>query len=77
MYHDYSRVQGHKNWYIKTAAWNLAGFLHCALKTRRQESAGSDLGSFLMILLMIFLMIFSMKILIFFMKILDFLYEKS
>jgi len=42
-----------------------------------QKPAGSDLGSFLLIFLMIFLTIFSMKIEIFSMKILDFLYEKS
>jgi len=26
----YSRVPGHRNWQIETAAWNLAGFLYCA-----------------------------------------------
>jgi len=44
---------------------------------RLQKPAGSDLGSFLMIFLMIFWMFCSMKILIFSVKILDFLYEKS
>jgi len=33
----YSRVPGHINWQIETAAWNLAGFLHCALKPRWQQ----------------------------------------
>jgi len=26
----YSSIAAHKNWQIKTAVWNLAGFLHCA-----------------------------------------------
>jgi len=80
----YSRVTvpGHKNWQIKTAVWNLAGFLNCTLETRWQQ-----FGQFLifsMIFLMIFLMIFSMKILTFSMKIsifsviiVDFVPEKS
>jgi len=45
-----------------------------------ENPAGSDVGSFLMILLMIFsvkILIFSMKILFFSMKISDVLYEKS
>jgi len=41
------------------------------------KPAGSDLGSFFLIFVMIFFMIFSLKILIFSMKILDFLYRKS
>jgi len=30
---NYSRVPAHRNWQIETAAWNLAGFFHCASKT--------------------------------------------
>jgi len=30
-------VPAHRNWQIETAAWNLAGFLHCALETRWQR----------------------------------------
>jgi len=26
----YSSIPGHRNWHMKTAVWNLAGFLHCA-----------------------------------------------
>ena len=43
----------------------------------RNPLAAIYLDSFLMIFLMIFFMIFSMKMLIFFLEILDFLYEKS
>jgi len=32
-----SSIPGHKNWQIKTAVWNLAGFLHCDLETRWQR----------------------------------------
>jgi len=67
----YSNITAHKNWQIETAVWNLAGFLHCL------KPADSDLGSFLQIFFMIFLMTPCMKILIFSVKILDFLYEKS
>jgi len=38
-------VPGHRNWQIKTAPWNLAGFLPFF-----EKPAGSDLGSFLMII---------------------------
>jgi len=30
-------IPAHTNWQIETATWNLPGFLHCALKTRRQQ----------------------------------------
>ena len=30
-------VTAHRNWQIESAAWNLAGFLHCALETRWQR----------------------------------------
>jgi len=33
----YNRVPGHGNWQIETAAWNLAGFVHCALETHWQR----------------------------------------
>ena len=33
----YSSIPVHRNWQIETATWNLAGFLHCALETRRQR----------------------------------------
>jgi len=33
----YRVVPAHKNWQIETAAWNLAGFLHCASGTRWQR----------------------------------------
>jgi len=73
--HDYRVIPGHRNWQIETAAWNLAGFLHCASETRCQR-----LGQFLHDFLNDFFMkilIFSRKILIFFVKMLDVLYEKS
>jgi len=54
-------VPRHTNWQIETEVWNLAGFFTVF---RNPQMAG------------IFL-IFSMKILIFFMKISDFRYEKS
>jgi len=63
----YRVTPGHRNWQMETAIWNLASFLHCALKP-----TGSDLGSFSMIFLMIFLMILSVKFLIFSMKFLIF-----
>jgi len=33
----YRVIPGHRNWHIKTAVWNLAGFLHFALETRWQR----------------------------------------
>jgi len=33
----YSSIPAHTNWQIEIAVWNLAGFLHCALETRRQR----------------------------------------
>jgi len=38
-------VPGHTNWEIETAVWNLAGFFHFFYKP-----AGSDLGSFLIMI---------------------------
>jgi len=32
----YRVVPAHRKWQLETAAWNLAGFLHCALETRWQ-----------------------------------------
>jgi len=37
MGYTYSRIPGHRNWQIKTAAWSLAGFLHFFLETRWQQ----------------------------------------
>jgi len=76
---------GHRNWQIETAVWNLAGFLHCALETHWQR-CGQFLNDFLNGFLNDFLyenlfsfkiLFFSVKIPIFSMKIIDFLYEKS
>jgi len=56
-----------KNWQTETASWNLADFLHCALKTRWQRF-GQFLNDFLYVFLHDFLyvfpVIFSVKILI-------------
>jgi len=39
-------IPGNRNSQIETAAWNLAGFLHCALETRWQQF-GQFLNDFL------------------------------
>jgi len=39
-------VPAHRNWQTETAAWNLAGVLHCALETRWQRF-GQFLNDFL------------------------------
>jgi len=39
-------VPAHRNWQIESTAWNLAGFLHCALETRWQRF-GQFLNDFL------------------------------
>jgi len=81
----YRVIPGHRNWQIETAVWNLAGFLHFALETRWQRF-GQFLNDFLNDFFNDFLnnflyeksiLILSMKILIFSMKIINFLYEKS
>jgi len=73
----YSRVPGYENCQIETAAWNLAGFLNCALEICWQRF-GQFLNDFLNVFLMIVFMkilIFSMKVIIFSMRILDFRVE--
>jgi len=42
----YSRLPGHRNWQIETAAKNLAGFLHYSLETCWQQF-GQFLNDFL------------------------------
>jgi len=44
--HNYRVSSGHRNWQIKTAVWNLAGFLHCAFETHWQQF-GQFLNDFL------------------------------
>jgi len=43
---SYRRVPAHRIWQIKTAVWNVAGFLHCALETCWQRF-GQFLNDFL------------------------------
>jgi len=42
----YRVIAAHRNWQIESAVCNLAGFLHCALETRWQQS-GRFLNDFL------------------------------
>jgi len=66
----YRVIPGHRNWQIETAVWNLAGFLHCALKTRWQR-----FGHFLDDFLNDFLDDSLCEILNFLYEILNFLYQ--
>ena len=61
MQSTYRVVPAHRNWQIETAAWSLAGFLHCALETRWQR-----FGHFLNVFLDCFLNDFLYKNLNFF-----------